>query len=71
MHRVWFAHHRKGKSDSRKLNIDPFIARLINGNMATLYELKTVYSLLDAYYLDEVLDIKEEQEYFQYKKNKD
>jgi len=35
--------------------------------MATLHELKTVYSLSDAYYLSEVLDIKEEQIYLQNK----
>ena len=32
--------------------------------MATLNELRTVYSMVDAYYLSEVLDIKEEIEYF-------
>ncbi len=31
--------------------------------MATLYELQTVYSLPDAFYLDEVLNLKEEAEY--------
>jgi hypothetical protein len=31
--------------------------------MATLNELKTVYSLSDAFYLDEVLSLKEEAEY--------
>ncbi|GAH63045.1 unnamed protein product [marine sediment metagenome] len=39
------------------------MARLINGGLATLHELKTVYTLQDAYYLSEVLDIKEEQIY--------
>ena len=38
--------------------------------MATLNELKTIYSLSDAYYLNEVLDIKEEQIYLQNKANK-
>lgn len=37
--------------------------------MATLYELQTVYSLADAHYLSEVLDIKEEQAYLESKKN--
>jgi len=50
------------------LNVDPFIARLINGEIATLYELQTIYSLADAHYLSEVLDIKEEQIYLQDKK---
>jgi len=49
--------------------VSPFIARLINGDMATLYELKTKYSLADAYYLDEVLDLKEEQIYLSRKQN--
>lgn len=35
--------------------------------MATLHELKNIYSLSDAYYLSEVLDIKEEQIYLQNK----
>jgi len=35
--------------------------------MATLHELQTVYSLKDAYYLSEVLDLKEEQTYLQNK----
>ena len=38
--------------------------------MATLHELKTVYSLQDAYYLSEVLDLKEEQIYLQNKGDK-
>ncbi len=37
--------------------------------MATLYELQTVYSLADAHYLSEVLDIKEEQVYLESRKN--
>jgi len=36
--------------------------------MATLHELKTVYSLSDAYYLNEVLDIEEEKIYLQNKR---
>ena len=43
------------------MNVDPMIARLIAGGMATLNELKTVYSLSDALYLDEVLSLKEER----------
>ena len=39
------------------------VARLINGKMATLHELQTIYSLDDALYLSEVLDLKEEVEY--------
>jgi len=35
--------------------------------MATLNELSTIYSLSDAYYLSEVLDLKEEQIYLQNK----
>ncbi|MCK5025073.1 MAG: hypothetical protein KAS15_00670 [Nanoarchaeota archaeon] len=68
--RVKFAHHRQGVLDQRKLNINPFIARLINGGMATLHELQTIYSLKDAYYLSEVLDLKEEQTYLQNKQIK-
>ncbi|RLB89588.1 MAG: hypothetical protein DRH26_11245, partial [Deltaproteobacteria bacterium] len=58
-----------GESDTRKLNVDPFISRLVNGKVATLHELKTVYSLEDAYYLSEILDLKEEQIYLQNKAN--
>lgn len=67
--RVKFAHHRKGIPDSRKLNVDPFIVRLVNGGMASLNQLQTVYSLQDAFYLSEILDIKEEQIYLQRQKN--
>ena len=35
--------------------------------MATLHELQTIYSLPDAYYLSEVLDLKEEEIYLQNK----
>jgi hypothetical protein len=35
--------------------------------MATLHELQTVYSLVDAYYLSEVLDIREEKIYLENK----
>jgi len=66
--KVNFAHHGKGKIDPRKLNVDPFVARLINGKMATLHELKTIYSLQDAYYLNEVLDLNEEQIYLNNKR---
>lgn len=52
------------------MNVDPFIARLINGDMASLHELQTIYSLADAHYLSEVLDIKEEQIYLSSKKGK-
>jgi len=45
--------------------------RLINGKMATLHELQTIYSLQDAYYLSEVLDIEEERIYLQNKKDSD
>lgn len=38
--------------------------------MATLHELQTIYSLKDAYYLSEVLDLKEEQIYLQNKQIK-
>jgi len=37
--------------------------------MATLNELKTIYSLQDAHYLSEVLDIAEEQLYLEHNKN--
>ena len=40
------------------------IARLISGEMATLHELQTVYSLSDAMYLDEVLNLKQEAQFF-------
>ena len=69
VHRVKFAHHISGQPDQRKLNVDPFIARLINGRAATLKELQAVYSLPDALYLSEVLDLKEEQIYLQNKRN--
>ncbi len=36
--------------------------------MATLNELETIYSLQDAYYLSEVLDLAEESKYLAYKK---
>ena len=67
--RIKFAHHIKGEPDPRQFNVDLFIARLINNRMATLHELQTVYTLQDAYYLSEVLDIKEEQIYLQNKKD--
>jgi len=35
-----------------------------------LHELQTIYSLQDAYYLSEVLDLKEEQIYLQNKGDK-
>lgn len=38
--------------------------------MASLYELKNLYSLADAYYLSEVLDLKEEQIYLENKNGK-
>jgi hypothetical protein len=46
------------------------IVKLINGKMATLHELQTIYSLQDAMYLLEVLDIKEEREYLEMEKIK-
>jgi hypothetical protein len=36
--------------------------------MATLHEMQTIYSLADLYYLDEVLNLKEEAEYLASKK---
>ena len=66
--RVKFAHHRQGKPGPRReLNVDMLVARLIIGKMESLAELSAVYSLQDAYYLDEVLDLKEEAEYLQAK----
>lgn len=47
-----------------------FVARLILGRMATLHELKTIYSFKDMMYLDEVLNLKEEAEYLAHKKDK-
>jgi len=38
--------------------------------MATLNELKTIYTLQDAFYLSEVLDLKEEQTYLRDKGSK-
>ena len=67
IHKVKFAHHGAGSHNSRKLNVDLFVVRLIHGKMATLHELQTVYSLPDAYYLSEVLDLKEEQKYLENK----
>jgi hypothetical protein len=63
VHRVKFAHHNKVKRDYRLLNVNPIIARLILGKMATLHELQTIYSFADMMYLDEVLSLKEEQQY--------
>jgi hypothetical protein len=49
--------------DHREYNVDLLVAKLIIGKMATLHQLKTVYNLQDALYLNEVLDIKIEQIY--------
>ncbi len=61
--RIKFAHHGSGNREIRELNIEPMVARLILGNMATLHEMNTIYSLQDLIYLSEVLDLKEESEY--------
>jgi len=45
------------------------VARLILGNMATLHEMNTIYSLQDMFYLSEVLDLKEEAEYLRNQKH--
>ena len=65
--RIKFAHHGVGQPETRDLNVDPLVARLILGNMATLHEMNTVYSLPDMIYLSEVLDLKEEAEYLRNK----
>jgi hypothetical protein len=44
-------------------------ARLIQSGMATLNELRTVYSLEDAYHLNEVLSVKLYNEWVSYKNN--
>lgn len=68
--RVDFAHHKAGKrTEARKLNVHPLVARLILGKMATLHEMNTVYSLQDMLYLSEVLDLQEEATYLRNKKN--
>ena len=36
----------------------PLIGSLVTGGMATLHELQTVYSLRDAYELNEILTLK-------------
>lgn len=43
--------------------MDGFAARLILGGMATLDELQTIYDLHDMYYLNEILNLKEEAEF--------
>lgn len=69
-YRVKFAHHGTGtvERDQRNLNVHQLAARLINGKMATLHELQTVYSFKDMLYLDEVLNLQEEHNYLQNKK---
>lgn len=49
------------------MNVDLLIAKLINNEMATLHQLKTVYSLKDARYLNEVLDLRLERIYLENK----
>lgn len=39
-------------------NIPPLTGRLVSAGIATLHELRTVYSLEDAYLLDEVLTVR-------------
>jgi hypothetical protein len=39
------------------VNVRPVIAALISSNMATLHELQTVYSVVDAYDMFEVLNV--------------
>jgi hypothetical protein len=68
--RVKFAHHVSGTYETRELNVNPLISRLILGKMATLHELQTVYNFHDMLYLSEVLDLKEESEYLARKRNK-
>lgn len=59
---VKFSHYGKGdRLDQKDYNVDLLIAKLIIGEMATLHQLQTVYSLQDALYLNEILDIKNEQ----------
>jgi hypothetical protein len=73
--RVDFAHHRRSTGHhsevQRRLNIHPLAARLIIGQMATLIQLQTVYSLPDMRYMDEVLNLREEAEYLNAKRNND
>lgn len=38
--------------------------------MATLIEIQTVYSLYDLYYLNEILNLKEEAEYLNHEESK-
>lgn len=61
--RVKFAHHVSGKKETRDLNVHPLITRLVLGGMATYHELRTIYSLEDLYYLNEMLNLKEEAQY--------
>jgi len=49
--------------------VSPLIARLINGKMAKLIELQTVYSVHDAWVLDEILNTQEEIDYLRMKAN--
>lgn len=67
--RIKFAHHGTGRKEDRELNVEPLVARLILGNMATLHEMDTIYSLQDMFYLSEVLDLKEESDYLRNKAN--
>ena len=63
--------HVKKRLESRVLNVHPFVARLIIGNMATLNELQTIYSLDDMRIMNEILNLKEESEYLAHQISKD
>jgi len=45
------------------LSVHQLIPRLINGGMATLVALQTVYNTRDAWMLDEILNVQEEINY--------
>jgi hypothetical protein len=44
-------------------NVDPLIGTLVSNKMATLHELKTVYTLDDAYDLFEILSVSRYNEF--------
>lgn len=70
--RVNFAHYRtsyKGRT-AEELNVHPLISYLVNGKMATLYELQTIYNFADLFILKEILDIQLEAEYIAAQKRK-
>lgn len=50
--------------------MSPLIGRIVTGGMATLAELNSIYSLEDAYKLDEILTLKHYHEWLGAKQSK-